>query len=575
MQKKRWILPESMESEMANQLMSAINVSAPIANILINRGITNFEQAKEYFRPSLEMLHDPFLMAGMEAAVDRLVNAIGTGEKILIYGDYDVDGTTSVAMFYHFLSSFYDHCEYYIPDRYKEGYGVSLAGVDYAEENNFSLIITLDCGIKSNDLVSLASKKGIDFIICDHHEPDNVLPPAVAVLDPKRTDCPYPYKELSGCGVGFKFIQAFLLSHPDIGFDPFSLLDLVCVSIAADIVPITGENRVLAYYGLQKLARDPHPGLAALMEVAGIQQNDVTISRVVFGLAPRINAAGRLEDAKYAVRLMLATDAEPAQNFARQLDGHNQQRKDIDRLITSQAHDMILENGWTEANTTVLFQPDWHKGVIGIVASRCIESYYRPTVILTETHDGILTGSARSVDGFDLYSALLKCSDLLEQFGGHKHAAGMTLRNENLEAFRSRFEAVVSSEITSDLLTPSIIIDTRISLDDINPKFFRIMQQMAPFGPGNAEPVFVAEDLIARDVRAFSARNNPDSNHLKLRIGQYGCTSTFEAIGFGMGEYADQLKKNPQGFGMAFAVAENRYMGRVSLQLYIKDIRWE
>ncbi len=555
--------------------MDGLKISAPLANILINRGIHTFEEARMYFRPSLDMLHDPFLMADMGAAVERLVTAISQGEKILIYGDYDVDGTTSVAMFYHFLSSFYNKCEFYIPNRYLEGYGVSLAGVNYAEENEFSLIITLDCGIKSNDLVSLAQKKGIDFIICDHHEPGSTLPPAVAVLDPKRSDCDYPYKELSGCGVGFKFIQAFLESHPDIDFEPLSLLDLVCVSIAADIVPITGENRVLASYGLQKLANQPRHGLAALMDIAGIRRDDVTISRVVFGLAPRINAAGRLEDAKYAVRLMLADDDAPAKIFADQLDGHNQQRKDIDREITSQAHRMILENGWTEASTTVLYQPDWHKGVIGIVASRCIESFYRPTIILTETGEGKLTGSARSVEGFDLYSALTECSDLLEQFGGHKHAAGMTLRNENLEAFRERFEEVVSREITEDLLTPSICIDTEIFLDDITPKFFRIMRQMAPFGPGNPEPVFMADNLRAHNIRAFSARSNPDSNHLKFRVSQKGGKSSFEVIGFGLGEFADMLIQNPEGFGMAFALGENKYMGQVSLQLYVKDIRWE
>ncbi|MEJ2003521.1 MAG: single-stranded-DNA-specific exonuclease RecJ, partial [Cyclobacteriaceae bacterium] len=408
--------------------MDVLNISQPLANILAARSITGFSEAKDFFRPSLDMLHDPFEMADMSAAVERLITAINNSEKILIYGDYDVDGTTSVTMFYHFLSSIYPNCDFYIPDRYSEGYGVSLTGIEYAHKNEFSLIISLDCGIKSTDLVEYAKKKNIDFIICDHHEPGPVLPPAAAVLDPKRKDCPYPYKELSGCGVGFKFIQAFLQTHPGIDFDIFSLLDLVCVSIAADIVPITGENRVLAYYGLQTLAESPRPGLASLMEIAGLKRSRLTISGVVFGIAPRINAAGRLEDARHAVRLMLADDTQPASEFAQKLDSQNSERKDIDRQITREAHEMIIEKGWTATKTTVLCSDGWHKGVIGIVASRCIETYYRPTIILTRSDEGMLTGSARSVEGFDLYAALSKCSDLLEQFGGHKHAAGMTLR---------------------------------------------------------------------------------------------------------------------------------------------------
>ena len=555
--------------------MEVLKISRPLAQILAGRGISTYSEAHRFFRPSLDMLHDPFLMADMENAVDRLIQAINNQEKILIYGDYDVDGTTSVAMFYHFLTSFYENCEYYIPNRYTEGYGVSLTGVQYAVENSFSLIITLDCGIKSADLVGYASKKGIDFIICDHHEPDHELPPASAVLDPKRKDCSYPYKELSGCGVGFKFIQAFLETHPGIGYDAFELLDLLCVSIAADIVPVTGENRVLSYFGLLRLRESPRPGLAALMEIAGIDRSSADLTNVVFGLAPRINAAGRLEDAKHAVRLMLAEDHLPATQFARKLDAHNAQRRNIDRRITLEAHDMIRENGWYDTKSTVLYREDWHKGVIGIVASRCIETFYRPTIIFTRNEEGVLTGSARSVDGFDLYAALDECSDLLEQFGGHKHAAGMTLRNENLEAFRAKFEEVVSREITDELLRPSIQIDTYVQLHQIDAKFFRILRQMSPFGPGNPEPIFCANELTARDIRAFSSKNNPDSSHLKLNVFQEGCKSGFQAIGFSLGHFAEKLKREPEGFSMAFTLGTNTYMGRTSLQLYIKDIRWE
>jgi single-stranded-DNA-specific exonuclease len=521
------------------------------------------------------MLHDPFLMKDMSEAVDRIAQAINSEEKILIYGDYDVDGTTSVAMFYHFLSSIYSKCTYYIPDRYKEGYGVSLQGIEYAEKEGFNLIITLDCGIKSVALVELAHEKQIDFIICDHHEPGAELPAAYAVLDPKRKDCDYPYKELSGCGVGFKLIQAFVDTHPGVNYDVFTLLDLVCISIAADIVPITGENRILAFFGLKQLMNAPRPGIMSLMEIAGIRRDEITISKIVFGIAPRINAAGRLEDAKSAVRLMLAEDTLPALKFAQQLDGHNSDRKSIDRMITKEAKDMILEKGMQQTKTTVLYKEDWHKGVIGIVASRCIESYYRPTIILTQTEEGILTGSARSIEGFDLYSALMKCSDLLEQFGGHQHAAGMTLRDVNLEQFRQRFETVVAEHISDELLTPSLPVDTTILLNEITPKFNRILKQMAPFGPGNTEPVLAASNLMASHVRSFSARNNPDSSHLKMKVYQEGSNLRFDAIGFNMGEYAEKIMQTPQHFSMAFSVSENTYRGETSLQLYVKDIRWE
>ncbi len=567
----RWNYAKPENQKDVEKIRDELSISPVLAEILVKRGINSFEKARDFFRPTLESLHDPFLMADMQAACDRLVSALEKEEQILIYGDYDVDGTTSVAMFYSFLDSFYSNCKYYIPDRYTEGYGVSDQAIDWAAENNIRLIITLDCGIKSHQHVKRAKELGIDFIICDHHTPSNELPEAAAVLDPKRPDCGYPYKELSGCGVGFKFIQAFCDIHPTIPVKPEELLDLVAVSIASDIVEITGENRTLAFYGLKRLATAPRPGLEALMQVSGIQKSDVTIMRIVFGLAPRINAAGRLEDATYAVRLMLSENADDARELAAMLDNHNTDRRELDRTTTEEAIGMIRKE-FAQSNSTVLFNRDWHKGIIGIVASRCIESYYRPTVILTETTDGTLAGSARSVDGFDLYEALDQCRDYLIQFGGHKYAAGMTLHPDNLMEFRERFEAVVSEQITAEQKDAAIDIHAELMLDDITPKFYRILRQMAPFGPGNEEPVFVAHGLRAQRIKSFSSRKNPGSSHLKFQCRQK--SSAWNCIGFNMGDIAVSLSDETT-FSMVFVITENEYKGLRSLQLQVKDIKLE
>jgi len=448
---KRWIYKNAPATEKMEALGKAINVNSNLATILLQRGITDFDSARDFFRPSLDHLHDPFLLKDMEHAVVRLRSAIDKNEKILIYGDYDVDGTTSVALVYSYLKSFYPNCDFYIPDRYAEGYGVSEAGIIWAEENNFSLIIALDLGIKASDMVTLATHKGIDFIICDHHLPGGDIPNAVAVLDPKRDDCDYPYKELSGCGLGFKLIQAFSRRYRK-EEEIFDYLDLVVVSIASDIVPITGENRILAHFGLQKLNKDPRPGLKALKEIAGIR-NELDISGIVFTLGPRINAAGRVAHARGAVQLLISSTEEEANALAEKINIKNDLRREFDLNITEEAIAMIEGNETLLlAKSTVLFKETWHKGVIGIVAARCVEKYYRPTVILTESNDKI-TGSARSVRDFDLYKAISGCSDLLEKYGGHKYAAGLTLDKSNLLAFQERFEQIVSSSITEEMLT--------------------------------------------------------------------------------------------------------------------------
>ena len=567
----RWNYSKPEIQTDVEKIRDELSISPVLAEILVKRGINTFDKAREYFRPSLKSLHDPFQMADMQAACDRLVRALEKEERILIYGDYDVDGTTSVAMFYAFLHSFYQNCAFYIPDRYSEGYGVSDRAIEWAAENKIGLIITLDCGIKSHRHVENARAKGIDFIICDHHTPSGILPGAVAVLDPKREDCPYPYKELSGCGVGFKFIQAFCEIHSNLPVTPEDFLDLVAVSIASDIVEITGENRVLAYYGLKRLANSPRPGLQALMKVADIPATDVSIMRIVFGLAPRINAAGRLEDAAYAVKLMLAENPQEARKLADLLDNHNSDRRELDRATTEEAIQMIQDK-FAHANSTVLFNRDWHKGIIGIVASRCIETYYRPTVILTETKDGVLAGSARSVEGFDLYEALDQCRDYLIQFGGHKYAAGMTLHPDRLIEFREKFEAVVSNQITSEQQDASIDIDATLSLDQVTPKFFRILKQMGPFGPGNEEPVFVAHGLKAKNIKSFSSKKNPESSHLRFQCRQNGIS--FNCIGFKKGEIAEKLITDTP-FSRVFVIKENEYKGLRSLQLQIRDIKLE
>lgn len=566
MEEKRWTYIPAPDQAVSDRLESELSVSPPLARVLAQRHVCTFDEARAFFRPALSMLHDPFLMKDMNKAVERLVQAIHRSERIMIYGDYDVDGTTSVALMYHFLSSFYDNCLIYIPDREKEGYGVSEAGIKHAITEEVGLIITLDCGIKSNNLVSAAAKAGIDFIICDHHRPSDELPEAVAVLDPKRDDCHYPYKELSGCGVGFKLIQAFKMGHPDVPADPFDYLDLVAVSIAADIVPVTGENRILAYFGMRKLGSEPRPGLQALMKYSNMEEVDM--GNIVFRIAPRINSAGRIRHALAAAELLLTDDQERADLLARDLQDHNQYRRDTDELITREALEMIESDGkLLEARSTVLFKKDWHKGVIGIVASRCIEKYYRPTIILTGKSDDLVTGSARSVNGFDVYDALSSCAGLLEQFGGHRYAAGMTLREKNVNAFREAFERVVSDTIREEQLTPEIVIDTGLMFEEITPKFYRILKQMAPFGPENLNPVFVSESLTAGNVSILKEK------HLKLRVTQAGARGSFDAIGFGLAHLSDVARGN--AFRMAYSISENHFRGRSRLQLMIKDIKPE
>ena len=563
---KRWLLKELPVKKQIETLSQAININSYLSAILIQRGITDFESAKSYFRPSIEDLHNPFLMKGMESAVNRLKKALDSQEKILIYGDYDVDGTTAVALVYSYLSKFYSNCEIYIPDRYAEGYGISLAGIEYAEQHNFTLIIALDCGIKSIELVDLARLKGIDFIICDHHLPDDSIPNAVAVLDPKQENCDYPYSELSGCGLGFKFMQGYAQKHRT-ERELYEYLDLVAVSIASDIVPITGENRILTYFGLIKLNEDPRPGLKALKDIAGIK-NDLDVSGIVFTLGPRINAAGRIAHARAAVELLVSQTEHEANTLAEKLNLKNEIRKQFDSDITGEALAMIESSEMLRTSkSTVLFKNTWHKGVIGIVAARCVEKYYRPTVILTESNNKI-TGSARSVSGFDLYSAILECSDLLEKFGGHKYAAGLTLDANNLELFQQKFEQVVSSTITEDMLTPVVDIDMRIFFDVITPKFLNILKQMAPFGPENPRPVFEASD-----VSVFNSLSSFKDRHVRFLARQSKNESVFHVVGFDMAEHYDRLAKGDD-FRMAFTIEENTFNGSTSIQLRIKDIKF-
>lgn len=564
---KRWLYKEVPPPEKVAELCKAINTSGYSSAILLQRGINDFGSAKRFFRPSLHDLHDPFLMKDMDKAVARLKKALDNDEKILIYGDYDVDGTTAVALVYSYLHSFYSHCEIYIPDRYAEGYGVSVAGIEWAERHGYSLIIALDCGIKASEAVTLAHKKGIDFIICDHHLPDEVIPGAVAVLDPKQDDCQYPCPDLSGCGLGFKFMQAFARRFGNES-DLHEYLDLVAVSIASDIVPIVDENRILCFYGLRKLNENPSPGLKALKEIAGIK-SELDVSGVVFTLGPRINAAGRVAHGSAAVGLLIASSVDEANALAEKLNLKNDLRKEFDMSITEEAIAMIEANSTLRTSkSTVLFKNSWHKGVIGIVAARCVEKYYRPTVILTESNNKV-TGSARSVNGFDLYNAILGCSDLLEKFGGHKYAAGLTLDISNLEAFRERFEEVVSSTITDEMLVPVIDVDLSIPIDAITPRFLSVLKQLAPFGPGNHKPVFEIENAFV-----FNSLTSFKDRHIKFLVGQNGNDSVFQAIGFDLGGYYERLLKG-NTFRMLFTIEENVYNGITSIQLRIKDIKFD
>ncbi len=564
---KRWLLADRPDDEIVASLTQSLNISEPLATLLAQRNIRDFDQARAFFRPSLDQFHDPFLMKDMDKAVLRLNQAIERHEKILVYGDYDVDGTTAVTTFYGFMSEVYDQLEFYIPDRYAEGYGVSQKGIQYAIDNNFGVIVTLDCGIKACDRISDAQAAGIDVIVCDHHNPGDELPCALAVLDPKRSDCDYPYDGLSGCGVGFKLLHAFCLKNDIPLRQLYEYLDLLAVSIASDIVPITGENRVMAYFGLKKLNKDPRPGLKALVDLSR-SRKDLTISGVVFGIGPRINAAGRMDHAGAAVNLLLSRSEEEAQVLAGLVDTKNDARRNFDSSITEEALQMIeAEEENADLKSTVLYKEDWHKGVIGIVASRCIEKFYRPTVILTESNDKV-TGSARSVQGFDVYHAISECADLLDQYGGHMYAAGVTMDVDKVDAFKKRFEEVVSRDITEEQLTPSVNVDIVIFLDEINTKFYNVLSQMGPFGPQNMQPVFVSENLHAVNVKVLK------DQHLKFQVKQEGTDAVYEVIGFGLAEYHDLVHCGMK-FHMAYTIEENDFRGHRSLQLFVKDLKFD
>ncbi|MEM7085836.1 MAG: single-stranded-DNA-specific exonuclease RecJ [Bacteroidota bacterium] len=561
----RWTLQPKPDAKQVTQLSEALGVDEIIASLLLQRGITTFEAAKEFFRPNLEQLHDPFLMQDMELAVERIEKAIAAEENILIYGDYDVDGTTSVALLSSYLKSYYPNVATYIPDRYDEGYGISYQGIDFAEDNGFSLIIALDCGIKAVDKVTYASQKGIDFIICDHHRPGVELPKAVAVLDPKREDCEYPFKELCGCGVGFKLIQGLASKKGQKIEDLLLYLDLVATAIGADIVPIIGENRVLAHFGLKVINSNPRIGFKAIMDQ--VKKDRFTITDVVFIIAPRINAAGRMKHGNHAVTLLTETNREEASVWASEIEQFNTDRRQADKRITQEALLQISENKEENRMTTVVYGENWHKGVIGIVASRLTETYYRPTLVFTKSGEN-LAASARSVKGFDVYNALERCSQHIEQFGGHKYAAGLTLREENYEHFKEAFEKAVTETMDPKLLRPELSVDIEIPLMKITPKFYRILKLFAPFGPGNMAPVFMAKNL--KDV-GKGRRVGSDKDHLRVVVRQ-GNSIQFTGIGFGLGDQ-HSIACDGAPFTAAFVIDENEWQGSVSLQLRLKDIK--
>ena len=561
----RWTLKPKPDTKKITDLASKLGVDKAISELLLQRGIENFEDAKTFFRPSWSDLHDPFLMKDMDKAVARIEAAIKSNEQVLVFGDYDVDGTSSVALMASYLETKSTQISTYIPDRYEEGYGVSYKGIDFASDNDFSLIIALDCGVKAIEKVAYAKKKGIDFIICDHHRPGKELPDAVAILDPKRPDCEYPFKELCGCGVGFKLIQA-LASKEGIPVESLvGYLDLVATAIGADIVPIVGENRALAYFGLQVINTNPRPGFKALINQ--MKKEVLTITDVVFNIAPRINAAGRMKHGNYAVALMKEMSFENAETAASEIELFNTNRREADKRITQEALLQIEESNETEDATSVVYQEDWHKGVIGIVASRLIETHYRPTLVFTKSGD-FLAASARSVRGFDVYHALENCSHLLEQFGGHMYAAGMTIKEENYSAFKAAFEAEVSATLPVHLRTPEIKIDAEIDFDAITPKFYRILKQFAPFGPQNMSPVFMSSEVLDT---GYGKCVGEDQTHLRVTLAQKG-SAKIVGIGFGMGSDLPIVKsKTP--FKVVYSIDENEWNGRVSLQLKLKGIK--
>jgi len=561
----RWTLKPKPDPEKIRSLSKALNVDSTIASLLIQRGVETFEEAEKFFRPSLKDLHDPYLMRDMEKAVARIENAIENQENILIYGDYDVDGTTSVALLSSYLKSYYPNVSTYIPDRYDEGYGISYMGIDFAHDNDFSLIIALDCGIKAIDKVAYASEKNIDFIICDHHRPGKEIPKAIAVLDPKREDCEYPYKELCGCGVGFKLVQA-LAKRRNLKIDDLLLyLDLVATAIAADIVPITGENRILVHHGLRVINSNPRTGFEAILKQ--VKKERLTVTDVVFIIAPRINAAGRMKHGNHAVELLTETDIEKAEIFAAEIEKFNTDRRDTDKRITSEALEQIVQNKEESRKTTVVYHESWHKGVIGIVASRLTETYYRPTLVFTKSGEK-LAASARSISGFDVYNALESCAEHIEQFGGHMYAAGLTMFEKDFEAFKAEFERVVTETINPQLLIPEIKIDAEINLNDITPRFYRILKQFEPFGPGNMTPTFMTQNL--KDT-GWGKCVGDDKSHLRVVVKQ-GTSSPLTGIGFGLGDKYD-IACTGKTFKAVYNVDENEWQGNVSLQLRVKDIK--
>jgi single-stranded-DNA-specific exonuclease len=569
----KWIF-QNLTDEETNKiktLADELNISTVLAHLLVKRDINTFEEARVFFRPDLSQLHDPFLMADMDKAVARLSEAMELNQKILIYGDYDVDGTTSVALVYKFLQQFHNNIDFYIPDRYKEGYGISIQGIDFAADNGFKLVVALDCGIKAVEKIKYANQKGIDFIICDHHTPDAELPPAIAVLDSKRSDCTYPYKELSGCGVGFKLMQAFAIKN-NIDFSNLTpLLDLVALSIASDIVPITGENRILAFFGLKQINTNPSIGLKSIIEVCGLADKELSISEIVFRIGPRINASGRMKLATEAVQLMVTNDPVFAKEKSSTINDYNNDRKDLDKNITDEAIALIgADERYSKRRSIVVHKPDWHKGVIGIVASRLSEEYYKPSIVLTNSN-GLASGSARSVPGFDIYKAIDSCRDLLENFGGHMYAAGLSLKEENIPQFTERFEKFVFENILEEQTYPQIEVDALLSFSDITPKFFRVLKQFGPFGPGNMKPVFVTKKVIDCGTSRLVGK---DQEHLKLELVDNSSENVMNGIAFRMHTFNDHLKAlNP--LDICYTIEENNFNGNTNIQLMIRDIQIE
>lgn len=561
--------PTPEQTNAAKELGEKLGISPILATLLLRRGIKTESAAKRFFRPQLSDLINPFLMQDMDVAVDRLNDAMGRKERIMVYGDYDVDGCTAVALVFNFLRQFYSNIEYYIPDRYDEGYGVSKKSIDFAKDNGVKLIIILDCGIKAVEEISYAKEQGIDFIICDHHMPDATLPDAVAVLDAKRSDSIYPYEHLSGCGVGFKFMQAFAKSNNFPFSDLEKLLELTAVSIASDIVPITGENRILAYYGLKQLNSNPSLGLKGIIDICGLTGKEITISDIVFKIGPRINASGRMMNGKEAVELLLSKDSASAREKSESINQYNEERRELDKKITDEANAVIDEvENMDDRKAIVVYNPGWHKGVIGIVASRLTEKYYRPAVVLTKSSE-LITGSARSVTGFDIYKAIESCRDLLENFGGHTYAAGLSLREENLEAFTERFLKIASEEIIPEQMIPQIDIDAILDLKEINQKFVNDLKKMSPFGPDNQKPVFCS--LGVKDY-GTSKLVGKELEHLKLELIDGNSSTPMHAIAFGMHRYNDHIK-GMKPFNICYTVEENTYNGNTSIQLMIKDIK--